>query len=77
MVHQLFVLHEAAATEVTGPRAPGHRGRAGGAVADEGGGGRGASVGEEGGQQGPPDQGERRPGEELLCKIGWELSAAA
>ena len=77
MVHQLFVLHEAPPTEVTGPRAPGHRGRAGRAGRDESGGRRGASVGEEGGQQGPPDQGERRPGEELLCKIGWELSAAA
>ena len=41
MVHQLFVLHEAAATEVTGPRAPGHRGRVGRAVVDEGGGGGG------------------------------------
>ena len=76
MVHQLFVLHEAATTEVTGPRAPGHRGRAGRAVGDERGGRRGASVGEEGRQQGPPDQGEAGSREEFLCKIDWELLRA-
>ena len=71
MVHQLFVLHEAAATEVTGPRAPGHRGRVGRAVVDEGGGGGGggAGVGDEGREEGSPDQGEGRSTEELLCKI--------
>ena len=68
VVHQLFVLHEAAATEVTGPRAPGHRGRVGGAVVDQGGGG-GPGVGYEGGQEGSPHQGEGRTTEELLCKI--------
>ena len=61
---------------MAGPGAAGHRGRAARAVGDERGGRRGASVGEEGRQQCPPDQGEGGPSEELLCKIDWELLRA-
>ena len=71
MVHQLLILHEAAATEVASASVPGDASRGRGSVTQQGGaaslGEAMATVGEEAGEQRSSDHGEWGRTEVIFC----------